>query len=73
MIAMNQELITISDQELIDRLQEYGTDAEGAFAENTMMALRRDLEKFATWCKKQNRSALLDRYSWYLCEDESGG
>jgi site-specific recombinase XerD len=55
---MNKELIQISDQELISRLQEYGTDAEGAFSENTMMALRRDLAKFAAWCQQQNRSPL---------------
>ena len=49
---MNQ-LVTVPDAALAERLQDHAHQARGALAENTVRALRADSGIWSSWCVEE--------------------
>lgn len=43
----------ISDTKIVEKLEQYAHAARGAYADNTLKAIRRDTERFSSWCQVQ--------------------
>lgn len=55
---MNNNLTTISNNKITEKLQDYAKHSEKAFSPNTMKAIRSDLANFKDWCTGRNLAFL---------------
>ena len=55
---MIKALVTVTTDEIAERLQTYAHDSKQAFSKNTMKAIRADSNQYANWCTERGFSSL---------------